>query len=130
LLRIYLDLYTEFTTTPSDENRIRYADGNYPGRTGWKEIVVEGDDQVRLLRSTAPRKDLSNELTRYPPNVAAPPQDVAAEFSFRAGAGTSLADVLLRDENYIWLMTGTVGLLLVARWRNGVRQKKKAAKTE
>ena len=77
-LRVVLDLRAEFSTPLKAENTVRYADGNYPSRTGWKEIVVEGDDAVRLLRSSASRKDLSHELTQYPPSVSAPPQDVTA----------------------------------------------------
>jgi nickel/cobalt transporter (NicO) family protein len=117
LLRIFLDLHADFTTALSEENRVRYSDGNYPGRTGWKEIVVESTDDVRLLRSTAPRKDLSNELTRYPPNVTAPPQDVTAEITFTAETG--LARQIFREENYIWLLTAGAGLFLVIRWRSG-----------
>lgn len=38
---------------------LRYEDGNYPDRSGWKEIVV------------GPEKDRTNELADYPPDALA-----------------------------------------------------------
>jgi hypothetical protein len=124
-LRVLLDLRAEFPMPLSNENIVRYGDGNYPGRTGWKEIVVEGDSEVRLLRSSVSRKDLSNELTRYPPNVSAPPQDVSAEFTFASGASVGWRRVIramFRDEAYLWLMGIVAALSLVVRWRASRKQ--------
>jgi len=119
-LRVHLDLRAEFPTPLSSENIVRYDDGNYSGRTGWKEIIVEGDGEIRLLRSSVSRKDLSNELTRYPPNVSAPPQDVSAEFTFAPGAGVGwnrVVRAMFRDEHYLWLMAIVAALGLFVRWR-------------
>ena len=123
-LRMLLDLRAEFPMPLSSDNIVRYADGNYPGRTGWKEIVVEGGFDVRLLRSSASRKDLSNELTRYPPNVPAPPQDLTAEFTFVVGAGAGWTETILatmRDDPFVWLMTVVAGLSLLVGWRTSRR---------
>ncbi len=50
---------------------LRYEDGNYPDRSGWKEIVVGAG------------KDRTNELTAYPPDaLAAAPQDLRATASW------------------------------------------------
>ncbi|MSO31054.1 MAG: hypothetical protein EXQ48_08980 [Acidobacteria bacterium] len=118
-LRIVLDLRAEFHTPLSTENTIHYADGNYPARTGWKEIVVEGDEDIRLLRSSASRKDLSRELTAYPPSVSAPPQDVTAEFTFVTGARAGWRGILgrFREEDALWLIVIGAGLSLFVRWR-------------
>jgi nickel/cobalt transporter (NicO) family protein len=52
---------------PVQPGSVSYEDGNYPGRAGWKEIVL--DDA----------KDISKGLTYYPtdPGIT-PPQDVTA----------------------------------------------------
>ncbi len=53
---------------------VEYADRNFEGRAGWKEIVVDGDRTARIAQSSAPATDLSAELTRYPadPQIAPP----------------------------------------------------------
>lgn len=58
---------------------VQYEDRNYPGRAGWKEVVVEHDGEARIAKSSQPSKDLSAELTRYPADPAlTPPQDLTA----------------------------------------------------
>src|SRR6185436_13678698 len=49
---------------------LTYRDGNYPGRTGWKEIVARSAPGVRLIESTVPDRDRSRELTDYPTDPA------------------------------------------------------------
>ena len=57
---------------------IHYADGNYPGHNGWKEIVVPASGS-QLLRSSAPTTDRSDELSNYPTDLlTSPPQDLEA----------------------------------------------------
>jgi nickel/cobalt exporter len=57
---------------------VTYADNNYPGHAGWKEIIVEGPSSL-LLASSAPRTDRSAELSNYPTDMLnSPPQDVTA----------------------------------------------------
>jgi nickel/cobalt exporter len=53
---------------------VSYEDLNFPGRAGWKEIVVDHGDGAR---------DLSAALTHYPtdPSIA-PPQDLAAHMTW------------------------------------------------
>lgn len=60
----------------SKPGTLRYEDRNYPDRAGWKEVVVDGEQ---------PGRDLSKALTAYPEDATiAPPQDVTAEFTWRA----------------------------------------------
>ncbi|HWB96413.1 MAG TPA: hypothetical protein VG672_06915, partial [Bryobacteraceae bacterium] len=60
-------------------DRLEYADGNYIGRAGWKEIVVAPAGGARIGRSTAGGRDRSRALTAYPQDPAeAPPQEVEA----------------------------------------------------
>ncbi len=59
---------------------IHYADGNYPGHNGWKEIVTLAPGG-QLLRSSAPAADRSGELSNYPTDLlTSPPQDLEASF--------------------------------------------------
>jgi len=117
-LRIVLDLQAPFPASLAAENTVRFADANYDARTGWKEIVVNSDDDVRIVRSSAASLDLSRELTRYPPETVAPPQDLAAEFTFAAKPGWArLASRLPRRELYLSLMVLAAASSLVIRWR-------------
>ncbi len=57
---------------------LHYADNNYPGHTGWKEIVALAA-AGSLLRSSVPATDRSGELSNYPTDLlTSPPQDLEA----------------------------------------------------
>jgi ABC-type nickel/cobalt efflux system permease component RcnA len=67
--RITADLQADAT------GLITYEDRNYPGRAGWKEIVLPG------------AADRSRELTAYPQDpTVAPPQDLRASFTIKTKA--------------------------------------------
>jgi ABC-type nickel/cobalt efflux system permease component RcnA len=67
-------------------NSVHYRDDNFPGRAGWKEIVVTAAPGFLLADSTAPGTDRSAELSNYPTDLLnSPPQDLEADFHF---AGT------------------------------------------
>jgi ABC-type nickel/cobalt efflux system permease component RcnA len=59
---------------------VAYEDRNFPGRAGWKEVVVGHDASALLQRSSRGGQDLSAGLTVYPtdPGIA-PPQDLTAQ---------------------------------------------------
>jgi ABC-type nickel/cobalt efflux system permease component RcnA len=64
-------------------HKLSYFDNNFPGRAGWKEIVVLGDGVV-ILDSSAPATDRSQELTNYSSDALnSPPQQLSAQVSFR-----------------------------------------------
>jgi ABC-type nickel/cobalt efflux system permease component RcnA/high-affinity nickel permease len=64
-------------------HQLSYSDNNFPGRAGWKEIVVLSDG-VSILESSAPGDDRSQELTNYSSDpLNSPPQQVSALVSFR-----------------------------------------------
>jgi len=64
---------------------LRYSDGNYPDRAGWKEIVVVAGDGAVLDRATPNGTDRSKELTAYPQDpLLAPPQDLEASATWHA----------------------------------------------
>ncbi|HEY3459150.1 MAG TPA: sulfite exporter TauE/SafE family protein [Bryobacteraceae bacterium] len=57
---------------PAPGGRLQYRDENYPGRAGWKEIVIGAG------------RDISHGLTQYPSDpTVAPPQNLRAEMKLR-----------------------------------------------
>jgi ABC-type nickel/cobalt efflux system permease component RcnA len=62
---------------------VTYEDRNFPGRAGWKEIVVDHDDSGGMRSSTQGANDLSRGLTYYPtdPGIT-PPQDLTARVTW------------------------------------------------
>jgi ABC-type nickel/cobalt efflux system permease component RcnA len=87
-MRIVANMRAKLPSDRLKENEVYYEDKNFSERAGWKEIVVEADQGVKLLKSSAPTQDRSAELTRYPSDLSvAPPQDLTAEFTFALGEG-------------------------------------------
>jgi ABC-type nickel/cobalt efflux system permease component RcnA len=67
----------------ADSHQLSYRDSNFPGRAGWKEIVVVGDG-VSLLQSNAPQADRSRQLSDYSTDLlSSPPQQLSATVDFR-----------------------------------------------
>jgi len=74
-------------------HKLSYFDNNFPGRAGWKEIVVLGDG-VRILDSSAPGTDRSQELTNYSSDALnSPPQQLSALVGFRILTSEPASDV-------------------------------------
>ena len=87
-LRVTFGLETPLPASPDAEWKIIYRDGNYPERTGWKEIVGTAGSGLTLRDSTAASIDSSNELSAYPSDpTIAPPQQTEARFTLRAARG-------------------------------------------
>jgi ABC-type nickel/cobalt efflux system permease component RcnA len=63
--------------------QLQYADNNYPGHAGWKEIIV-ATPAAHLLHSSVPQTDRSAGLSNYPTDLLnSPPQDLSASIQFR-----------------------------------------------
>src|SRR5277367_2325526 len=57
---------------------LHYVDNNYPGHSGWKEIVALAS-AGSLLRTSVPASDRSGELSNYPTDLlTSPPQVLEA----------------------------------------------------
>lgn len=70
-----------------------YRDENYADRLGWQEVVVQAGAGAALQASSAPAKDVSQELRTYPDNLLQSPLAVnQATFSFVAVAGRAEAN--------------------------------------
>ena len=62
--------------------KVEYADENYVGRTGWREVVATAGPGARITDSTAETESLTGGLEIYPTDkLLAPPQDVTARFT-------------------------------------------------
>jgi len=65
-------------TVDREHATINYADNNYPGHSGWKEVIAD-DVGGSLLKSSVPAKDRSAELSNYPTDLlTSPPQNLEA----------------------------------------------------
>jgi ABC-type nickel/cobalt efflux system permease component RcnA len=62
--------------------QVNYEDSNFPGRAGWKEIVVKAGRDIVLASSTAPDHDRSSQLSNYPTDLVSPPQALQARVTF------------------------------------------------
>jgi nickel/cobalt exporter len=70
-----------------------YEDTNFPGRAGWKEVVVTTRQEISLINSSAPDRDRSAQLSNYPTDLlSSPPQQLRATLVFSA-ARTQTAHV-------------------------------------
>jgi ABC-type nickel/cobalt efflux system permease component RcnA len=68
---------------------LSYRDGTFPGRIGWKEVVVRAAGDARVTTSTVPSESVSGELLAYPKNLLQSPSDVtSATASFSPGTRT------------------------------------------
>jgi ABC-type nickel/cobalt efflux system permease component RcnA len=67
---------------------IGYRDETFPGRLGWKEIVVVARDGARLTSTSAPATSASNELRAYPKDLLSDPLDTTSA-ALAAEPGTS-----------------------------------------
>jgi ABC-type nickel/cobalt efflux system permease component RcnA len=79
---VYDAAYPPTPSTPEANDQqhviLHYADNNFPGHTGWKEIVALVS-AGSLLRSSVPATDRSGELSNYPTDLlTSPPQDLEA----------------------------------------------------
>jgi ABC-type nickel/cobalt efflux system permease component RcnA len=71
---------------------LRYRDGNYPDRAGWKEIVVAAGKDAAVEKASPGQADRSRELTQYPQDpLVAPPQDLEASVTWKATATAAAA---------------------------------------
>jgi ABC-type nickel/cobalt efflux system permease component RcnA len=62
---------------------LEYEDRNYPGRAGWKEIVIAAAEGAELTQASAGAEDRSRELTAYPENpTATAPQQLLAKLTW------------------------------------------------
>jgi nickel/cobalt exporter len=80
ILRVTAELHAD-----AAPGTLRYRDGNYPDRAGWKEIVIASSKDAAVEKASPDQPDRSHELTAYPQDpLVAPPQDIDASITWRA----------------------------------------------
>jgi ABC-type nickel/cobalt efflux system permease component RcnA len=85
LLRFEADLAAD---APRD-GTLTYADANFEGRVGWREITAVGQDGAALSGSSVPAGSVSDALRAYPDDLLSSPLDVReATASFAPGDST------------------------------------------
>ena len=86
-LRFQLVLRTDRITRGDAPLSLSYRDTTFPGRIGWKEVVVAPAGGAELTSSSALSESISGELLAYPKNLLQSPPDVTtATASFEPGA--------------------------------------------
>jgi nickel/cobalt exporter len=56
---------------------LRFRDGAFPGRIGWREVTVAGRDGARVIESSVPATSESDALRSYPGDQLRSPLDTA-----------------------------------------------------
>jgi nickel/cobalt exporter len=86
-LRLALRLEGRLPPGPAGAARqAAISDSNEPDRIGWREIVVAARGNGRVTASSAPNRDVSDELRHYPADLIQAPLDLrSATFGFVAG---------------------------------------------
>jgi hypothetical protein len=73
------------SVAPGSPRRLRYQDENFPGRTGWKEIIAIPESGIAFQQSSVPATDRSQQLRHYPTDLQqSPPQVLDAHVAFVA----------------------------------------------
>jgi nickel/cobalt transporter (NicO) family protein len=81
-------------------HRLAYRDETFPGRIGWKEIVVQHDSDARVPFASAPGQSVSDELRAYPKDQLSSPLDVrSARFELVPGSGPGTAPALSQGKS-------------------------------
>jgi len=74
---------------------ISFRDRTFPGRIGWREVVVRGRDGARVVGASVPSTSPSNGLRAYPKDLLRSPLDVrSASATVDPGDGTGVAPTL------------------------------------
>ena len=94
-LRLEVLLQTSTIERSSVPLRLTYRDLTYPGRIGWKEVVVRGKGDARVRTSSVPDESTSQGLRVYPKELLTSPLDVTtATASFEPGTEITAAPTL------------------------------------
>jgi nickel/cobalt exporter len=90
LLRLTFWLEGTLPTVSHGAITAEYRDNNDAERIGWREIVVRGQDGLKVFDSTVSDQNQSDELRSYPQNMLTSPlNQTSANFAFQTASGTS-----------------------------------------
>jgi nickel/cobalt exporter len=84
-----LRLTARFAGGSSGSGRIAFADENFGGRVGWREITIAGAPGVEIVDASVPSESVTDGLRVYPDDLLSSPLDVReATAAFEPGDGT------------------------------------------
>jgi high-affinity nickel-transport protein len=76
-------VYRAAYPTDRTSGSLQYADDNFPGHAGWKEIIAVVSPAASFIISSVPQTDRSAGLTNYPTDLLnSPPQQLSAAIQF------------------------------------------------
>ena len=82
-----LELVLDAGSLDTGTHRVSVRNTLYPGRIGWREIVIRAERGARLADSTVPAHGIGNRLRSYPRDLLSSPLDVArADARYTPGA--------------------------------------------
>jgi ABC-type nickel/cobalt efflux system permease component RcnA len=69
--------------SPGGPEDLRYRDGNFASRAGWKEVIAVAQPGAAIIECSVPAQDRSRELSDYPTDLLdSPPQVSHARLRF------------------------------------------------
>jgi len=81
-----LRLESRFAGPVAEAGDLRFRDGNFADRVGWREVTAIGTDGTALERSSVPARSVTDRLLAYPQDPLSSPLDVReAAVTFEAG---------------------------------------------
>jgi nickel/cobalt exporter len=88
---VTLRLEVTYVGESRSSGTLRFRDGTFPGRIGWREVTAEGTEGTAVARASVPAVSTSEALRAYPEELlSSPPRVVAATVTFGpGGAGSS-----------------------------------------
>jgi nickel/cobalt exporter len=99
-------------TLDQSSGNVRYSDGNFADRLGWKEVTARATDGLSISSSTVPAASISRELRSYPQDLLSTPPDVKeATLAFQPGGGGT-AELVPGTEIVPGEQTGSGGSLV------------------
>ena len=95
-LRLQVVLRTAPIARGDAPRSLSYRDGTFPGRIGWREVVVAPAGDATVTSSSVPAESISGELLAYPKNLLqSPPEVTAATATFVPGTSAGPAPGLV-----------------------------------
>lgn len=81
-----LRVESTFAASVGEAGDLRFRDGNFADRVGWREVTAVGTDGTALVRSSVPVRSVTGRLLDYPRDPLSDPLDVReAAVAFEPG---------------------------------------------
>jgi len=117
LTTLRLELVLALPDLKPGSHQVRYADHNFEGRLGWREMTLQATGGASTADSSLPSKSASNELRTYPQDRLSSPLNVSsASFGVTAGVGAgAMPDFLARAPGGLRLIQDRYAALVAVK---------------